>query len=89
MSTSGLPQQNICATSGKMPWNLRVSSFQSSPVPPPPPCISLLRPVFLHLQSLPPMHVNAPAVTWGEPFPKLGPCDRLPPDPPFVKDWAN
>lgn len=26
-STSGLPQQNICATSGKIPWNLRVPSF--------------------------------------------------------------
>lgn len=26
-STSGLPQQNICATSGKILWNLRVPSF--------------------------------------------------------------
>lgn len=27
VSTSGLPQQNICATSGKIPWNLRLPSF--------------------------------------------------------------
>lgn len=31
----------------------------------------LLRPVFLHLQSLPPRHVNTAVVTWGEPSPIL------------------
>lgn len=30
VSTSGLPQQNICATSGKRPWNLRGPSFHLS-----------------------------------------------------------
>lgn len=30
-STSGLPQQNICATSGKIPWNSRLPSSHLGP----------------------------------------------------------